>query len=435
METVWICTVPNEANSSAKASLESIKRATSDATKTFDFYPLDIPELAHGTLDSLIALSDELHKLGPSVENMVKKVERQYFDIQEAAGKKASPLKVQEKTVDAYLHHWEWDFARYQHQGKKLGDIVNQIAAQSSTADEELKKMLAVHADKGATLAAWQRKKTVNLGTSDFEDFLTAEQVKGTEVLDNDHLLTLMVSMPKHSEADFLDNYCGSDSNSGGWKSLQSIASYGAASDRDSLKGSPVVPGSAKLVVEVDGQVMYAVTILRGHTLPGRMDDCTSVFTPGAAVDYVEPTKKAFKEYRITARVFSMHADERSLGVDGQVAKAQAEWNTSASTIARWNAAHFGDILSAFMHLKVIAAYVESVLRYGVPVDLCSTIVIPLPACSVEALATLTDAVMDVRPQLAHDAVLEEEDDDDGHLAYVLQTFSVCRGVGEIAAA
>ena len=100
METVWICTVPKEAGESSTECLSSIKRATSHSAKLCEFFPLEIPELHHGTLDSLIALSDELHKLGPSVENMVKKVERQYFEIQETAGKKTQPLKVQEKSVD-----------------------------------------------------------------------------------------------------------------------------------------------------------------------------------------------------------------------------------------------------------------------------------------------------------------------------------------------
>ena len=252
-------------------------------------------------------------------------------------------------------------------------------------------------------------------------------------MLDNEHLLTLMVSMPKHAEQEFLGNYCPTNSNSGGWKSLLDIASYGTPEDRDSVRGSPVVPGSAKLVTEMEGQVLYAVTILRGHSLPGRMDDIACVFVPGGTVDYVEPTKKAFREHRVTARAFSMSADP-GLGVDGQIAKAQADWNTSASTIARWNSAHFGDILSAYMHLKVIAAYVESVLRYGVPVNIISMLVIPQPNSGAEALSALSESVLELRPQLAQDAMEEDEGEDDpAHLPFVLQSFSVCRGFGELA--
>eukprot|EP00605_Chrysophyceae_sp_TOSAG23-4_P002911 GSChrysophyteH1.ASY1.ANO1.3206.1 assembled CDS len=356
MESVWFSTVPNLPGVSPAESLGAIKRATGREGKSCDFFALNIPNLHHGTLDSLIALSDELNKLGPAVENMMKKIERQYFEIQEASGKNALPLKVQEKSVDAYVHHWEWDYARYQHQGKKLSDLVNQISAQSSSADEELKKLLAGHTERTASLASWQRKKTVNLGTSDFEDFLTIEEAKAIEVLDNDNLVTLM------------------------------------------------------RVLEVDGQCLYAVTILRGHTLSGH----------------------AFREHRCTARLFTMDLT-KGVSVDSQIEKAQADWNASASTIARWSAAHFGDIVSAYMHLKVINAYVESVLRYGVPVDICAFIIIPLPGQSVAALSALTNAINELRPHLSSEFGDDLEDEiDDGHLTFVLQQFGIATGAGEI---
>jgi V-type H+-transporting ATPase subunit C len=431
METVWLCTVPNVDGSSSGQSLGSIKRATSRDSKTCEFYSIDIPPLHHGTLDSLIALSDELNKLGPAVENMMKKVERQYFDIQEAARKKAQPLKVQEKSVEAYLHNWEWDYARYQHQGKKLANLVSQISSQSSTADEELKKLLASHAERTTALAAWQRKKVVNLGTSDFEDFLTLEQGRALEVLDNDHLLTLMVSMPKHTEDDFLKNYC-SKGDSAGWSNMLDIASYGDNGNRDAVKGSPIVPGSAKLVVEIEGQCLYAVTILKGHSLSGHLDEATSVFTPGATVDYIEPCKRAFRDHRCTARHFTMDLS-KDVSVDSQIDKCQAEWNASASTVARWSAAHFGDILSAYIHLKVISAYVESVLRYGVPVDICTFFVVPFAGLLSECQASLSSAIIEERPHLVDELCddLDEEVDDSGHLPFVLQTFSICTGTGE----
>ena len=49
----------------------------------------------------------------------------------------------------------------------------------------------------------WQRKKTINLGTSDFEDFLTPKMLSNLDIIDNDNLLTLMVSMSKDIENGF----------------------------------------------------------------------------------------------------------------------------------------------------------------------------------------------------------------------------------------
>ena len=39
------------------------------------------------------------------------------------------------------------------------------------------------------------------------------------------------------------------------------------------------------------------------------------------------------------------------------------------SALTRWCKNHFGDVFVAWMHIKVIRVFVESVLRYGLPVD------------------------------------------------------------------
>ena len=73
---------------------------------------------------------------------MVKKIERQYFDIQSGVEGIKPPLRVHEKTVSAYLSKWVWDYARYQYQGRKLSDLISQVTSQTAYADEELKKLV-----------------------------------------------------------------------------------------------------------------------------------------------------------------------------------------------------------------------------------------------------------------------------------------------------
>lgn len=179
MDELWLCTIPNVDHVSPDATLVAIKQlVAAGGSKCCDLYKVEIPPLHHGTLDSLIALSDELPKVETQIDSVVKKIERQYFEIQalnttRKAGTPVPPLKVQDRTVDSYLQRWTWDFARYQHQGKKLSELVQQITVLASTADEELKTLLAAHTEKVQTLANCQRKKVINLTNSDFEDFLT----------------------------------------------------------------------------------------------------------------------------------------------------------------------------------------------------------------------------------------------------------------------
>ena len=228
---------------------------------------------------------------------------------------------------------------------------------------------------------------------------------------------------------EFLENYCGLDGNDDGW--CRDIACYGRAGNREAMKGSPVVPGSAALVYESDTQVMYTITVLRGHTVQGSFDEDTSVFQPGSYVDYVPAISTAFREKKCTVRRYkapvqtgatdgsdtntTTEAVEQSAhaGLDARIAKLQTEVDQSQSTILRWSAAHFGDTFSAFLHLKVVHVFVESVLRYGVPADFGSFFAVPSPGRVEEARAALCDAVLKARPRL-HEQHVDDGDGEDG---------------------
>ena len=43
----------------------------------------------------------------------------------------------------------------------------------------------------------------------------------------------------------------------------------------------------------------------------------------------------------------------------------------------RWCRAHFGEAFSAWMHVKLIKSYCESVMRYGLPVDFSAFMLAP----------------------------------------------------------
>ena len=122
---------------------------------------------------------------------MVRKIERQYIDV---AGADAEVLRVaNEMTVDNYLRNFAWDYARYRYQGRQLPDLVSQIQTMVAKADDELKKLSTSYNEKLQTLSALQRKRTVNLVTSDFEDFLPADKVAQMEFLNTEYLQTLVV--------------------------------------------------------------------------------------------------------------------------------------------------------------------------------------------------------------------------------------------------
>ena len=66
--------------------------------------------------------------------------------------------------------------------------------------DEELKKLSLSYNEKVQALGAVQRKKSTNLATSDFEDFLTPDQIGAHEFLNTEFLITLVVVVPGQLE-------------------------------------------------------------------------------------------------------------------------------------------------------------------------------------------------------------------------------------------
>jgi hypothetical protein len=131
------------------------------------------------------------------VQNVVRKVERQYTEI---AGDKASPLQINGVNADVVFDKFEWNKGQFQLEGKPLGDLVAQIQAIASKTDEELKVFSSTYTEKNLALQNAKRRQAVNLATSDFEDFLKPEDVAKLEILNTESLLTLTVVVPKALE-------------------------------------------------------------------------------------------------------------------------------------------------------------------------------------------------------------------------------------------
>ena len=126
-------------------------------------------------------------------------MERQYLDI----SANAESLRINSLSVENYLKKFDWDFARYQHSGRPLTELVLQIQTMAAKVDEELKKLSTAYSEKTLLLSTLHRKKTINLLTSDFEDFLTPEFVARMDILkaEGEKILeTIMVICPKSLE-------------------------------------------------------------------------------------------------------------------------------------------------------------------------------------------------------------------------------------------
>lgn len=148
----------------------------------------------------------------------------------------------------------------------------------------------------------------------------------------------------------------------------------------------------------------------------------------GTYVDYVEPLKAAFREKRYTVRDMNYNP-EGAGGVDAAIQQGEHELRTLRSTLLRWCKSHFGEVYSAWMHLKLVQGFVESVLRYGLPVDFITCLIEPNMRVEKEFKKQLTNTILTMRPELKLKKMLiddeeDDEDDTDG-LPYVCLRFPI----------
>lgn len=144
----------------------------------------------------------------------------------------------------------------------------------------------------------------------------------------------------------------------------------------------------------------------------------------GKFVDYLDAIKTAFREKRLTIREFVFEPSKAG-GVDGQIDQAKWELQQTLTTIVRWCRAHYGEVYAGWIHLKVIKGFVESVLRYGLPVDFLSVFVEPNMKREKQQMSSLTDAIGKLRTELkVVDFGDDNADDDSDNLPFVFHKFN-----------
>lgn len=113
------------------------------STYTHDYsvnYKFKIPEsFKVGTLDSLMALSDDLIKVNAAVEGAVNKIRRQLFELQSmVASDDRSDVWVEGMTPEQYLQRFHWNEAKYPSR-RALKDTVQAIFDTVQKLDDDLK--------------------------------------------------------------------------------------------------------------------------------------------------------------------------------------------------------------------------------------------------------------------------------------------------------
>lgn len=305
------------------------------------------------------------------IEGIVRKVQNTGFEF---LGKKGGELTVGGVPAPRYIQQFAWDYAKYPNR-RPLKELVSLISGGVAAIDEELKQLTSSYAAKVAALQEAKTKKGGNLMVADLNDVLTEEIMHGVDVRDTDYLKTIFIAIPKTAEENFesmvyklgddLVGYGGPDWSRDPSK-LGEPVKFGSLVDRHEKRGSPVVPGSLKKVHSDNDTALYSVTILKGQYESGYYEG--DDFVAGNKIDFEKEFTKVCNAKRFVVRDFKYDSSQASKSAMA-LEQLQVEVDGMKSGLMRWCKTHYGEAFVAWMHIKVIRVFVESVLRYGLPVD------------------------------------------------------------------
>jgi len=325
-KTFWLISAPK----TREDTFNTLNKKTSEENDFSTNYKFQVPDLKVGTLDLLMSLSDELQKVDTFVEQSTRKIAQQLTDAlvdpnepqkKESKNPKLEPLTVNNNNVDTYLTFFRWDEAKFPtNQSLKL--LVDSIHAQVGKIDSELKTKSSEFNTVNYAISAEERKVGGNLLARDLSDV-----VKQTHVLESENLVSLFVCVSRFSEKEFL-------------------ASYEKLTDF-------VLPRSAMLVEQDTEYFLYRVVLFR------RVAD-----------DF----KNLAKEKKYIVRDFVYDANKSSIQDKKRLEKDR---DNIRKTLIRWCKTNFAEAFIAWIHLKAIRAFVESVLRYGLPTNFQAMLLLP----------------------------------------------------------
>ncbi|KAK9767553.1 Vacuolar ATP synthase subunit C [Basidiobolus ranarum] len=320
MPQYWLVSVP--ANGSKDSSFQSLRTSVNEVAEAS---ALELPEFKIGTLDTLVVLSDDMVKYDQAFEaTVVKMIDNLKALLRGDSVQLEEALTVNEKPVDHFLKSFQWNAMKYR-SDKPLKEIAELINQERSSLDTAMKSKMSQYNTVKSSLTNIERKQTGNLAVRGLADIVQ----KGHCVLDSEYLQTLFVAVPKNLYKEWESKY----------ETLTEM----------------VVPRSSLKIAEDSDYGLFAVNVFKRVVNDFSLKCREEKFIVREFEYNEEQLEEDKKEYEET------EASERE------------QWKS----LLQWCKTSFGEVFSAWIHIKVLRVFVESVLRYGLPLDYSAAMIKP----------------------------------------------------------
>ncbi|XP_047939425.1 V-type proton ATPase subunit C-like [Salvia hispanica] len=319
----WTASLPAGQGSSASSLWSRLQESISKQAFDTALYRFNIPNLRVGTLDSLLALSDDLLKSNNFIEGVSHKIRRQIEELERVSGVVSSSLTVDGVPVDSYLTRFAWDEAKYPTMSP-LKEFVDGIHVHIAKIEDDLKVRVAEYSNVRSQLNAINRKQAGSLAVCDLSNL-----VKPQDIVTSEHLITLLAVVSKYSQKDWLSSY-------------ETLTDY-------------VVPRSSKKLHEDNEYALYTVTL----------------FSRDADNFRTKARERSFQ-----VRDFEYNPETQDSRKQ-ELEKLMQDQDTLRSSLLQWCYTSYGEVFSSWMHFCAVRVFSESILRYGLPPSFLSVVLSP----------------------------------------------------------
>ncbi|XP_029340589.1 V-type proton ATPase subunit C 2 isoform X2 [Mus caroli] len=352
MSEFWLISAPGD-----KENLQALERMNNVTSKSNLSHntKFAIPDFKVGTLDSLVGLSDELGKLDTFAESLIKRMAQSVVEVMEdSKGKAHETLLANGVDLTSFVTHFEWDMAKYPAK-QPLVSVVDTLAKQLAQIETDLKSRTAAYSVLKANLENLEKRSTGNLFTRTLSDIVSKEDF----VLDSEYLITLLVIVPKSSFAQWQKTY----------ESLSDM----------------VVPRSTKLIAEDNEGGLFTVTLFQ---------------------KVIEDFKVKAKENKFIVREF--YYDEKEIKREREeMTRLLSDKKQQYGPLLRWLKVNFSEAFIAWIHIKALRVFVESVLRYGLPVNFQAVLLQPHKKSATKRLREVLNSVFRHLDEVAAASILD----------------------------
>lgn len=328
MTEYWLISAPGD--KTCQQTWETMNNLTSKQHSLSVNYKFHIPDLKVGTLDQLVGLSDDLGKLDGYVEQVTRKVATYLGEVlEDQRDKLHENLMANNSDLPSYITRFQWDMAKYPIK-QSLRNIADIISKQVGQIDADLKTKSTIYNNLKGSLQNLEKKQTGSLLTRNLADLVKKEHF----ILDSEYLTTLLVIVPRSSFQEW----------------------YGCYEKLTDM----IVPRSTQLITQDSEYGLFTVTLFK---------------------KVMDEFKLHAREKKFIVRDFTYNEEELAAGKN-EITKLVTDKKKQFGPLVRWLKVNFSECFCAWIHVKALRVFVESVLRYGLPVNFQAILLHPHKKCA-----------------------------------------------------